>query len=203
MVLQALTLVLLLQAPGDGWALAQVPDREVKTLYWELFDTSETWVSVIPSGPKDEPPLTRLILQAFFVGKSTAGPPSRVVLRALGLPMTIMRDYSLKLTVDDKAFDLAPACASPAGSGPPCQLLYPPGANSSANGVAVDLDPGLVERLAGAHAVTGTALGFPIVLSPDDLAALARFAETAHLKDASKSEGGGGGVRPQMAGTSS
>ena len=54
--MQALGLVLLLlQAPGDGWALAQVPLREVKTLYWDLFGTTETWVSIIPSRRRTEP----------------------------------------------------------------------------------------------------------------------------------------------------
>ena len=177
-------MLLLLQAPGDGWALAQVPDREVKTLYWDLFGTTETWVSIIPTGPEGGQPLIRLIFQAFFVGKEVKGAPSRLVLRAMGLPMTIVREYSLSFVVDNETFDLGSSCVSPGGSGPPCQLLFPVGDSSSANGVEVDVQPALLERLAAAHVATGTALGFPIKLSSDDRAAIAKLAETAHVKAA-------------------
>jgi len=127
--MQALALALvLLQAPGDGWAFAQVPAREVKTLYWDPFGTTETFVSVIPAGPEEGRPLIRLIFQAFFAGKEANGTPDRMVLRALGLPLTVVRDYTLSLVVDHETFDLALACSLLGGPGPPCQLLgeWPP-----------------------------------------------------------------------------
>jgi hypothetical protein len=177
--MHALGLVLLLlQAPGDGWALAQVPPREVKTLYWDLFGTTETWVSIIPVDPAGGPPLVRLVFQAFFAGKEAKGVPSRLVLRALALPMTIVREYTLRLVVDGQNIDLASSCVSPGGgAGPPCQLLYPVcDEGCSANGVAVDLQPELLRQLAGAHSVTGTALGFSTLLTSEDRAAISRFA---------------------------
>ena len=175
-------MLLLLQAPGDGWALAQVAPRQVKTLYWELFDTSETWVSLIPSGPAEEPPLVRLAFQAFWPGKDTAKAPTRLVLRALGLPLTVVTQYSLEFVLDGTALDLGSACTAPGATGPPCQLLYPVGEGSSANGVAVELTATVLERLVAAQTVRATALGFPVVLSPEDRAALARFVGAIHLR---------------------
>src|SRR5262245_4245973 len=105
--------LLLLQAPGDGWALAQVPPREVKTLYWELFSTTESWVSVIPVGPAGGQPLVRLIFQAFFAGREAKGTPSRLVLRALALPLTIVTEYPFRLVIDHETIDLASSCVSP------------------------------------------------------------------------------------------
>jgi hypothetical protein len=182
-MMHTLTLVLLLlQAPGDGWALAQVPPRQVKTLFWDLFGTSETWVSVIPGHPEGGQPLVRLILQAFFLGKDVKRAPNRLVLQALPLPMTVVKEYSLRLVVDDETFDLGASCMSPGGSGPPCQLLFPVCADGcAANGVAVEVQPALLQRLAKARVVGGTALGFPILLSSDDLGAVGKFVQAIHL----------------------
>jgi hypothetical protein len=182
--MHAVALVLLLvQAPGDGWALAHVPPREVKTLYWELFNTTETWVSIIPAGPSGGQPLVRLIFQASFAGREAKGVPSRLVLRALALPLTIVTKYPFRLVVDEQTIDLASACESPeTTSGPRCQFLYPMCDDwCSANGIAVDLSPALLRQLAGARTVTGTALGFPIVLTPDDRVALSKFAGAIRL----------------------
>ncbi|MFI5183178.1 MAG: hypothetical protein ACHQNV_02180 [Vicinamibacteria bacterium] len=181
--MHALGLILvLLQAPGDGWALAQPPPREVKSLYWDLFGTTETWVSIIPADPAGGRALVRLVFQAFFVGKEAKGAPSRLVLRALALPMTVVSKYPLRLIVDDhETIDLGASCVSPGtGSGPPpCQLLYPVcDQGCSANGVAVDIQPALLNRLGKAHAVTGTALGFSILLTSKDRAAIGDLAKT-------------------------
>jgi hypothetical protein len=177
-----LLLLLLLQAPGDGWALAPVPPRAVKTLYWDLFDTSETWVSIIPTDRQGRQPLVRLVFQAYSDGKEAKGPPSRLVLRALPLPMTVIERISLRLVVDQETFDLGLPCESTRYVGPACQLLFPVGEQSSANGIAVDISPGLLERVSRAHYVTGTVLGIPIVLSSEDRAALSQFIKALHLK---------------------
>src|SRR5882672_3736217 len=96
----ALAFVLLLfQAPGDGGALVQAPPREVKRLYWELFETTEVLVRLIPEDPGGRPPLVTLTFQAFFPGRAERdpysglpqwpkGPPARLVLRAQGSPLT-------------------------------------------------------------------------------------------------------------------
>jgi hypothetical protein len=61
--------LLLLQAPGDGWALVQ-DTRQVKRLYWDLFQTTEVWLRLIPEDPDGKPPLVNLIFQAFFPGRA-------------------------------------------------------------------------------------------------------------------------------------
>ena len=186
--MEALTLMmLLLQAPGDGWALAQVGPQQVKTIYWELFDASETWVSIIPAGPEGEQPLVRMIFQAFFAGKEPKGAPNRVVIRALSLPLTVVKEYSLRLIVDEEAFDLGSSCMPQGGAGPPCLLLYPVCSEGcAANGLAVDVHPALLEKIAEAHSVTGTVLGYPVMLSSADLAAVGKFATTIHPGTASR-----------------
>ena len=95
-------------------------------------------------------------------------------------PLTVFPELSLRLVVDDETFDLGASCVSPGVSGPPCQLLFPC-SECAANGVAVDVQPALLQRLAKARVVTGTALGFPILLSSDDLGAVGKFAEAVHL----------------------
>jgi len=49
MVLASLPMaVLLLQAPGDGWALDQ-QTRHVRRLYWDLFQTTEVCFASSPT----------------------------------------------------------------------------------------------------------------------------------------------------------
>jgi len=187
--MNALPLVLLLlQAPGDGWALAQAPPQQVKTLYWDLFQTTEVWVSLIPADPDARPPLVRLIFQAFFAGREVKGAPSRLTLRALPLPLTVITDLSLRVTVDGETADLAASCSAPGGQGSregnPCFLLYPPcgpDGGCSANGVAAELSTPLLRSLARSRTVEGVVLGFPVVLSRDDRAAIGQFAERIGL----------------------
>lgn len=46
MALRLLALMLLLpQAPDDGWGLTRVQPREVKRIYWELLQTTEVLVA--------------------------------------------------------------------------------------------------------------------------------------------------------------
>jgi hypothetical protein len=40
--------LLLSQAPGDGWGMVDSRPREVKRLYWDLFQTTEVWVTLSP-----------------------------------------------------------------------------------------------------------------------------------------------------------
>ena len=50
--ISALALAIVLQGPGDGWAFVHDTGK-VKTLYWELFDTTEVWLRLIPEGGAD------------------------------------------------------------------------------------------------------------------------------------------------------
>ncbi len=172
---------LLLQAPGDGWVVQPTPVREIKRLYWELFQTSEIWVRIEPEHPANQTPLVSLIFQAFFPGpvktnpfsglpEEPKGPPARLTLEAQPLPLTAIRELSLRLTVDGKTFDLTKP-----GSNYrllPCLVSND---NCTPNAVAVDLEPSTLRTLVQGHAIGGQALGFSIRLTEADRAALAKF----------------------------
>lgn len=187
MPLPALLLgILLFQGPGDGWAL--VPDtRQVKRLYWDLFQTTEIWVRLIPEGPEGKPPVVNLVFQAFFPGRAERdpysglprepkGPPAQLVLKALALPMTVVYQITLRLTTDDKTVDLT-------APGARFQYLYPcsAGDGCTPNGVSAELEPGLLRALIAARVVKGEALGVPVTLTADDQRSLAEFASRINL----------------------
>ena len=182
MPLGSLTLALLLfQGPGNGWAM-QPGTREVKRLYWELFETTEVWLRLIPEDPDGKPPLVNLVFQAFFPGRAERdpytglprepkGPPARIVLQAQPLPLTMIRELTLRLVIDGKTIDLtAPASHY--------RLLGCLGASDDCaqNAVEADLEPSTLRSLVAATTVRGEALGFPIKLTDADRAALAEFA---------------------------
>jgi hypothetical protein len=179
------------QVPGDGWVyFAQEPPRQVKRVYWDLFQTTEVWVRIMPEEPDGSPPLVDLVFQAFFPGRAERDPytglprwpkgaPARLAIRA-SLPTRSVREESLQLAIDGETFEVGSGCTSPSASALPCQVLQPDGGFPV--GMTADVEPTLFERLAGAKSVTGTVLGFPITLSADDRAALVRFVEAIHLK---------------------
>jgi len=183
MPLSSLTLApLLFQAPGDGWAMVQ-GNREVKKLYWELFETTEIWTRLIPEDPDGKPPLVSLIFQAFFPGRAERdpynkglprdpkGPPARIVVQAQPLPLTVIRELSLRLVVDGRSIDL---------TGPTSRYHNLPCLVASEdcvpNAVESELEPSTLRSLIAATSVSGEALGFPIKLADADRAALADFA---------------------------
>jgi hypothetical protein len=185
----------LFQGPGEGWNLVQAPPREVKRVYWDLFEITEVWVLLLPGDPQGEPAPVNVVFQAFFSGHAKRDPysklpewpkgePERLTVRVQPFPTTVLKEPSLRLVVDDETFDLGASCKWPLGSGGPCQILYSGASElgSAIIGVSVEVEPALLQRLAKARAVTGTALGFPILLSSDDLGAVGKFAEAVHLK---------------------
>lgn len=180
--------VLLFQGPGDGWVLVS-DTGHVKRLYWDLFQTTEIWLSLIPRDTEGKPPLVSLIFQAFFPGpaerdpysglpREPKGPPARLVLRAQGLPMTLVRQLTLRLEIDDKTVDL---------TGPAARYRYLPaclpGDECSTNAVEAELEPSLLRSMLTARIVKGEALGFPIRLTADDQRSLAEFATRIGLKE--------------------
>jgi hypothetical protein len=182
MPLGSLTLALrLFQAPGDGWAMVQ-GTREVKKLYWELFETTEVWIRLIPEDPDGKPPLVNLIFQAFFPGRAERdpytglprdpkGPPARIVVQAQPLPLTLIRELSLRLVIDGRRIDL---------TGPTSRYRNLPCLVASEdcvpNAVEAELEPSTLRSLIAATSVRGEALGFPIKLTDADGAVLAEFA---------------------------
>jgi hypothetical protein len=181
----------LLQVPGDGWNLSQAPPREVQRLYWDLFETTEVWVLLLPGGPQNQPQPVKIVFQAFFPGRAKRDPysklrpqwpkgePERLTVRAQPFPMTVVDEFSLRLIVDEETFDLSQSCKGAVGTGGPCQIQY---SDSAIVGVSVDIPPALLKKVANARAVSGTALGLPIILASEDLVAIGKFAEAVHLK---------------------
>src|SRR5213592_1272426 len=105
------------QVPGGGWA--SVPGvRQVDNLYYELFNTTEIWVRVIPEDPAGKPSLPSLIFKAFFPGRlphrvgderilEAKHPPSRLVLQAQAGRMTMIIGFpTLQLVIDGRTVDL-------------------------------------------------------------------------------------------------
>ena len=71
MALSLLALMLLLpQVPDDGWGLTRIQPREVKRIYWELLQTTEVLVRLVPIDPAGEPVRVNLVFQAFFPGRA-------------------------------------------------------------------------------------------------------------------------------------
>jgi hypothetical protein len=182
MPLSSLTLALLLfQAPGDGWAMVQ-GTREVKKLYWELFETTEIWIRLIPEDPDGKPPLVNLIFQAFFPGRAERdpytglprdpkGPPARIVVQAQPLPLTVIRELSLRLVIDGRRIDLTGPTSRYRNL--PCLVAN---GDCAPNAVEAELEPSALRSLIAATSVRGEALGFPIKLTDADRTALAEFA---------------------------
>jgi hypothetical protein len=173
-----------LQAPGAGWVVAPAPPREVKRVYWDLFQTTDVWVRLTPSDSKGTAPLVSLIFQAFFPGRVQLEPytlrpqwpkgtPARVVVRAEPFPLTTIRALSLQFVIDGYTFDLA---------GPGSRYaLVPCGDDCIPNAIDAEIDPALLGALTTATVVTGDALGFSIRLAPDDQRALSAFAARAGI----------------------
>jgi hypothetical protein len=183
------SLILLAQAPGAGWAMAPAPPREVRRLYWELFETTEVWVRLTPGNPNEAPPLLSLVFQAFFPGRPSrepyslrpqwpGGAPARLVVRAEPFPLTVVRDLSLRFVLDDDTFDLT-------GPGSRSTFLSC-GDDCAPNAVEAELDPTLLRALTAARTIGGEALGFPIQLTPVDQRALGEFAARVGLSTTEK-----------------
>jgi len=168
-----------LQAPGSGWVVAPAPPREVKRVYWDLFQTTEVWVRLTPSDSKGTAPLVSLIFQAFFPGRAQLEPyslrpewpkgaPARVVVRAEPFPLTAIGALSLRFVIEGYTFDLM---------GPGSRYaIVSCGDDCTSNTVEAEIDPALLRALPTAKIVTGEALGFSIRLAPDDQRALSAFA---------------------------
>jgi hypothetical protein len=180
------------QGPFEG---RQTTPREVQRVYWDLLETTEVSVLLLPGGPEGEPLRVNMLFQAFFPGRAKRDPysklppwpkgkPERVTMTVRPSPLTVILDTSLRLVIDGETFDLGESCG-PLKVGGPCQILYSGsgiGSDSAIVGISAEIQPALLKRLAQARGVAGTALGFPIVLSSDDVAAVGQFAEAIHWK---------------------
>jgi hypothetical protein len=180
--------LLLLQAPGDGSALVPLPLREVKRLYWDLFQTTEIWLRLIPENPEGKPPLVSLVFQAFFPGRAERdpysglprepkGPPARLALRAQPLPLTLIRELSLRLVIDGKRVELTGPASRYRNL--PCLVATD---DCTPNAVEAELQPSILRALIMARTVRAEALGFPVELTGADQVALTDFVTRIGLR---------------------
>jgi hypothetical protein len=95
-----------------------------------------------------------------------------MVLRAQPLPLTVVRELTLRLMIDDKTVDLTAPGAKYRYLYPTC----PPENVCWANAVEAEIQPSLLPLIVRASEVKGEALGFPIRLTAEDQRALAELA---------------------------
>jgi hypothetical protein len=178
-----LPLMLSFQTPDDGWGVTRAQPREVKRIYWELQQTMEVLVRLVPVDPDGKPVRVNLVFQAFFPGRAERdwysglpqwpkGKPARLAVTAQAFPLTfLIPELSLRLAIDGATVDLT----SPRSRyrNVPCLVATD---DCVPNGVEADLDPATLRSLIAARSVQGQALGFPIKLTPADQVALADFA---------------------------
>jgi hypothetical protein len=176
-------MLLLSQAPDDGWGVTRVQPREVNRIYWELLETTEVLVRLVPIDPDGKPVRVNLVFQAFFPGRAQRnpytgvpqwpkGPPARLVLTAQAFALTfVIPELSLRLVIDGATVELT-------GPGSryrnvPCLIATD---DCAPNGVEADLAPAVLRSLITARAVEGQTLGLPIKLTHADQIVLADFA---------------------------
>jgi hypothetical protein len=176
------------QAPDRGWGVTGVKPREVGRIYWDLLQTTEVLVRVVPLGSDGKPVRVNLVFQAFFPGRETRdwnaglpqwprGPPARLTLTAQAFPLTfVIPRLSLQLVIDGAVIDLtAPGRRY---RNIPCLITTD---DCTPNGVEADLEPSILASLIAARSVQGHALEFPFELTRADLEALAEFASRIGL----------------------
>lgn len=175
-------LVAFRQAPDPGWGPTGVKPREVSRIYWDLLQTSEVLVRLIPAEPDGRPARVNLVFHAFFPGRETRGwntglpewpkgPPARLTVTAQAFPLTfVIPELSLRLVIDGEATDLTTPGRY---RNIPCLIATD---GCAPDGVEADLEPALLRSMVAARVVKGEALGFPIELTQADRSALAEFA---------------------------
>jgi hypothetical protein len=162
-------------------------DVDVRRIYWELVPETEVWVRLIPEDPEGRPPLVNLVFHAFYPGRADRdvysglpqwprGAPARLTVSAEPLPLTVIRELSLRLVIDGETFDL---------TGPnsryrnlPCLVAS---SDCTPNAIEAELSPSLLRSVATARSVGGQALGFPITLVAADQLAVSGFLVRAGL----------------------
>lgn len=172
-----------------GEAGGHQPSREVSRIYWDLLQTTEVQVRVVPVGPDGKPLRVSLVFHAFFPGRETRdwntgrpqwpkGRPARLTVTAQALAMTfVIPELSLRLVIDGTPIDLT----SQGGRyrNIPCLITTE---DCAPNGIEADLEPGVLASLIAARSVHGQALGFPFELAQADTEALGEFASRIGLR---------------------
>lgn len=161
------------QGPGDGYNLAPSSPREIKTLYWELFNTTELWVRLTPEGETGKPAPVSLIFSATFPGSRQADVPTEISIRAQVDPRFVASKFSLKLMPHPgELLDLA-APGTDFEYYPHCPI----GEKCAVTGIISIVPWKVFTRIVKAKSITGEVLGLEVSLQEADLDALRAFAQ--------------------------
>ncbi len=186
-----LLLPFLFQTPGNGWTLVPAPPREIKRVYWELFETTEIWVRLAPEDPAGNPPLVHLMFQAFFPGRAERDPysglpqwpkgaPAGLAVRAEPNLLTVVRELSLRFVVDGRTLDLtAPGSRY---RNLPCLVATD---DCTPRAIEAELELSVLRSLSTARSVRSQVLGFTFELTTADQLALKEFAARIGLAEES------------------
>jgi len=160
------------QGPGEGYNLAPSPPRVIKILYWELFQTTETWVRLSPEGENSKPAPMSLIFYVTYHGKKLANEPTSVNIRAQANPRFVASKFSLKFLLGSGGpLDLA----APGGN----FMYYPrcPNRDCAVTGIISTVPWKIFAQILQTESIRGEVLGVGISLQEADLDALRAFAK--------------------------
>jgi hypothetical protein len=169
-----------IQAPGDGINLAPSAPREIKTLYWELFNQTEIWVRLSPEGKDNKPAPVSLIFYITFPGKEPQSEPEQITVRAQADPRFVASKFSLKLIPRPGApLDLVGPLGTVKNSIGTDFQYYPncPGGGCAMTGIISYLPWKTFVQIAQSESLTAEALGMEVSLQKSDLDALRAFAK--------------------------
>ena len=168
------------QGPGDGYNLAPSSPREIKTLYWKLFKTTEIWVRLSPEGKDHKPAPVSLIFYVTFSGKELSLEPTHVTIRAQADPRFVASKFSLKLAPQPgEPLDLVGPLGTVKNSIGTSYQYYPncPEGGCAVTGVISYLPWKVFLQIARSESLTAEALGIEVSFQQADLDALRAFAK--------------------------
>lgn len=165
--------------PGSGWMVVSSQERELKILYWDLFDKTEVWTSVVPRTTSNGQRIpVRLIFSATLNGKApTLADSARlpiatdITVLAQSDPRAVLpaRSYSLSLrTSDGRFFDLI--------KGGLATTVMPTCEACAAQAIAGRVGRQMFLAWAGSERIVADVLGFIGELDDADTKALADLA---------------------------
>jgi hypothetical protein len=156
--------VLLIAALGAAQLLPPAVDGDIRTAYYELQNRSEIWLTLEPRSAKGErAPLMTLAVQ--FAGKRQTTAPHEVEVQAFAGQFWAPR-AELWFELDGgERVDLSAL--------PGAALLQGAADDYWSGRVTIDV----MRRLAGAHRITGSSLGFPFELSASQRQAIRAWLE--------------------------
>ena len=163
----ALPLLLASSAPPAGLAAQALPpprDGDVRALYWELQNETQVWLTLQPQGTEGKTaPILAFTLR--FAGKRPAAPPAEIELRA-SVGMIWAPRVDLSITLDEGPRLQLPAVI-------PLLASFQDG--SGFDSVTATLAVEMLQRMADAKRVAGSALGVDFELNEGQRRAIRLF----------------------------